>query len=178
MRKDRKGNVRTRKKYQPVKFKDGEHRRCKLYIACQKMKENYLKLREKNNYIPQLTPAILFYFLHAFAGKFFELNSNRDIISSSEIADIALDVFDDDREMSFFDRKQMSKRRAIYLPASGRFPWEARKRQITAAITAQFRLYDILSKYDWSKSPAENIEYLNGAERANCTQEGSCRRCL
>lgn len=165
MRRDRKGNVRTRKKYQPVKFKDGEHRRCKLYIACQKMKENYLKLREKNIYIPQLTPAILFYFLHAFAGKFFELNSNRDIISSSEIADIALDVFDDDREMSFFDRKQMSKRRAIYLPASGRFPWEARKRQITAAITAQFRLHDILSQYDWSKSTAENIDYLNGAEK-------------
>ena len=165
LRRDRKGNVKTRKKYQPVKFKDGEHRRCKLYIACQKMKENYMKLREKNNYIPQLTPAILFYFLHAFAGKFFELNSNRDIISSSEIADIALNVFDDDREMSFFDRKQMSKRRAIYLPASGRFPWEARKRQITAAITAQFRLYDILSQYDWSKSPAENIEYLNGAEK-------------
>ena len=165
LRRDRKGNIKTRKKYQPVKFRDGEHRRCKLYIACQKMKENYLKLREKYNYTPQLTPTILFYFLHSFAVKFFELNSKGDIISSGDIADIALDVFDDDREMSFFDRKQMSKRRAIYLPASGRFPLDAKERQIMAAITAQFRLYDILSQYDWSKSPAENIECLNGAEK-------------
>ena len=129
------------------------------------MKENYLKLREKYNYTPQLTPTILFYFLHAFAVKFFELNSKGDIISSGDIADIALDVYDDDRGMSFFDRKKKSKRRAIYLPASGRFPLEARERQITAAITAQFRLCDILSQYDWSKSPADNIEYLNGAEK-------------
>ena len=165
LRRDRNGKVKTRKKYRSVKFRDGEHRRCKIYIACQKMKENYLKLREKYNYIPQLTPTILFYFLHAFAKEFFELDSNRDIISSSEIADIALNVFDDDREMSFFDRKQMSKRRGIYNPASGRFPWDSKERQITAAITAQFRLYDILSQYDWSKSPAENIECLNGAEK-------------
>lgn len=161
---DENGDIKTKKKYQPVKFRDGEHRRCKLYIACQKMKENYLKLREKYSYTPQLTPTILFYFIHAFAKEFFELDSNRDIISSGEIADIALDVFDDDRGISFFDRKKKSKRRGIYNPASGRFPL-ARERQITAAITAQFRLYDILSQYDWSKSPAENIECLNGAEK-------------
>lgn len=165
LRRDRKGNIKTKKKYQPVKFRDGEHRRCKLYIACQKMKENYLKLREKYNYTPQLTPTILFYFLHFFAVKFFELNSKGDIINSGDIANIALDVFDDDRDISFFDRKKKSKRRAIYLPTSGRFPLEARKSQITAAITAQFRLYDILSQYDWSKSPADNIECLNGAEK-------------
>lgn len=165
LRRDRKGKVKTRKKYQVDKFRDGEHRRCKLYIACQKMKENYLKLREKYSYTPQLTPTILFYFLHSFAVKFFELDSKGDIISPSEIADITLDVFDDDRNISFFDRKKMSKRRAIYNPASGRFPLGARERQITAAITAQFRLYDILSQYDWSKSPADNIECLNGAEK-------------
>ena len=165
LRRDRNGKIKTKKKYQVDKFRDGEHRRCKLYIACQKMKENYLKLREKYSYTPQLTPTILFYFIHAFAVKFFELNSKGDIISPSEIADIALDVFDDDRGISFFDRKKKSKRRGIYNPASGRFPLGARERQITAAITAQFRLYDILSQYDWSKSPAENIECLNGTEK-------------
>ena len=153
-----------RYKCQVVKITNGNHRRTKIYVSCQKIKENYLKLREKYPATPELTPTILFYFLHSYANTYFDLACPTDTISSDELANIVLNVFEDDRDASFFNTSQRTKKRASYCPGSHRFPWDATKRQISAAISAQFRLEDILSHYDWISTPEENINRLNGAK--------------
>lgn len=154
-----------RYKYQVVPFKDGEHRRVKLYVAAQKMAENYNKLREKEPWHPELDDTILFYFLHSYAHTYFELEGKGNTITNDELADIVISVNDDYREgnaTSFFDRETRTKRRAEP-SVSTRFAL-CTQRAKTALITAQFKIEDVLNHYDWTLSPSENLERLNGAE--------------
>ena len=149
-------------KYRTVKFTNGQHRRSKIYVACQKIKENYLKLREKDGYTPELTPTILFYFTHLYANTNFELKHPIDTISSNEIADIVLNVFDDGRGASFFNKSVRAKKRVSMIIDKERFGWDSTNRQKTALFTAQIRMEDIFLNYDWKASPSENIARLNG----------------
>lgn len=155
-----------RYKYQVVPFRDGEHRRVKLYVAAQKMAENYNKLREKEPWHPELDDTILFYFLHSYAHTYFELEGKGNTITNDELADIAISVNDDYREgndTSFFDRETRTKRRAEPM-MSMRFSMLT-QRQKSALITSQIKVEDVLNNFDWTLSPSDNLERLNGAEK-------------
>lgn len=155
-----------RYKYQVVPFRDGEHRRVKLYVAAQKMAENYNKLREKEPWHPELNDTILFYFLHSYAHTYFELEGKGNTITNDELADIVISVNDDYREgndTSFFDREARTKRRAEPM-ISMRFSMLT-QRQKSALITSQIKLEDVLNNIDWTLSPSDNLERLNGAEK-------------
>lgn len=155
-----------RYKYQVVPFRDGEHRRVKLYVAAQKMAENYNKLREKEPWHPELNDTILFYFLHSYAHTYFELEGKGNTITNDELVDIAISVNDDYREgndTSFFDREARTKRRAEPM-ISMRFSMLT-QRQKSALITSQIKVEDILNNFDWTLSPSDNLERLNGAEK-------------
>ena len=158
--------VGYRYKYQVVPFRDGEHRRVKLYVAAQKMAENYNKLREKEPWHPELDDTILFYFLHSYAHTYFELEGKGNTITNDELADIAISVNDDYREgndTSFFDRETRTKRRAEPM-MSMRFSMLT-QRQKSALITSQIKVEDVLNNFDWTLSPSDNLERLNGAEK-------------